>query len=124
MPFLSYLTNASFAEYLRTMAVHEDKILVVGAVPKDRADELRWVNWIPLPRIISSRSPGDLPDDQNALFYAEAWGLVHYLHQGRDGDHDVSAELDRYIQSVEAGASDEDAFRDAFGISIGAADAR
>ncbi len=114
--------DEGFAEYLRSVAVHEDKFLVVGAVPKDRVDELRWVTWMPLKRIISSRSPGDLPDAQAALFYAQAWGLVHYLNQGRDGAHDVSEELDHYLELVEAGASDADAFRQAFGISISAAD--
>ena len=56
-----------------------------------------------------------------AVFYAEAWALVHYLQQGREGRHNVSEEMDRYLKLVEVGSSDENAFGEAFGMSISTA---
>jgi tetratricopeptide (TPR) repeat protein len=106
------------AEYLGATTVHKDELVVLGAVPKGREKTFRWVKWLSLKRIVSSRGYSGLTDEQQSLFYAQSWALVHYLHQGREGDHDVSAELDRYIDLVEGGSDHADAFEEAFGISL------
>jgi tetratricopeptide (TPR) repeat protein len=69
--------------------------------------------------VITARGLDEFRDDTEVgVFYAEAWALVHYLQQGREGRHNVSEELDRYLELVEAGSSDEDAFEEAFGVTI------
>jgi tetratricopeptide (TPR) repeat protein len=114
--------SEGFAEYLGATTVHEDELLILGAVPKGRGDVFGWVRWLPLTRIVSARGYSGLTEEQQSLFYAQSWALVHYLHQGREGDHYVSAELDHYMDLVETGSDQEDAFEAAFGISLAKAD--
>lgn len=103
-----------FAELLSTAHVRGD-LLVIGAVPRSRILSFQGSPWIPLGRIVSARSYGDFGSRERHMFYAESWALVHYLTLDRDESRDLRAELLRYIELVEAGRSDEEAFGRAFG---------
>jgi tetratricopeptide (TPR) repeat protein len=110
--------NEGFAEYMSTFEVRDDE-LIIGTAERARVQVLNWAPWISLRRVITARGLGDFYDDiEVATFYAEAWALVHYLQQGREGRHSVSEELDLYLERVESGSSDEDAFEEAFGMTI------
>jgi tetratricopeptide (TPR) repeat protein len=110
--------SEGFAEYMSTFEV-EDQELVIGTAQRGRVQVLNWAPWISLRRVITARGLDGFHDDiEIAVFYAEAWALVHYLQQGREGRHNVSEELDRYLELVEAGSSDDDAFEEAFGMRI------
>jgi tetratricopeptide (TPR) repeat protein len=111
--------SEGFAEYMSTFEIRKDQELVIGTAERDRVQVLNWAPWIPLRRVIAARGlDGFHNDTEVGVFYAEAWALVHYLQQGREGRHNVSEELDRYLELVEAGSSDEDAFEEAFGVTI------
>jgi tetratricopeptide (TPR) repeat protein len=111
--------NEGFAEYMSTFEIRKDRELVIGSAQRERVQVLNWAPWIPLRRIITARGLDGFHDETEVgVFYAEAWALVHYLQQGRGGHHNVSAELDRYIELIEGGSSDEDAFEEAFGVTI------
>ena len=111
--------DEGFAEYMSSYAVRKNQELVIGTVQPERVQVLNWAPWIPLRRVIEARGLDSFHNcTEVAVFYAEAWALVHYLHQGREGRHNVSEEMDRYLKLVEVGSSDEDAFEEAFGMSI------
>jgi tetratricopeptide (TPR) repeat protein len=110
--------SEGFAEYLSTVAVHGDGMLVLGGVPKDRMGALRSATWIPVRSVISKSGYRGLPPSKIALWHAKSWALVHYLHQGREGSHDISSEVRAYITLVESGVDEDDAFEQAFGESV------
>ncbi len=115
--------NEGFAEYMGTMEVRKNQELVIGTAQRERVQVLNWAPWMPLRRVVAARGLGAFHDDTEvAVFYAEAWALVHYLHQGREGNRNVSDEMDRYLKLVETGKSDEEAFAEAFGMDITEAD--
>ena len=108
--------DEGFAEFLSTAVAHKDKI-VIGAVPKDRISTFKYSALIPISKIISARSLGDLGRRDQDMFYAQSWALVHYLHLGRGGPKNVGPEIERYLEVVESGLDDDAAFEDAFGQS-------
>ncbi len=115
--------DEGFAEYLSALKVRKDRELVIGTADRSRIQVFKWAPWIPLRRVVAARGTDEFHDDTEvAVFYAEAWALVHYLQQGREGHHDVSAEMDLYLERVEAGSTDEDAFEEAFEIDFSRAD--
>ena len=114
--------NEGFAEYMGTMEVRKNQELVIGTAQRSRVQVLNWMPWMPLRRLVAARGLGGFQVNEVEVFYAEAWALVHYLHQGREGNHNVSDEMDRYIKLVEIGKSDEEAFAEAFGMDMAEAD--
>lgn len=48
-----------------------------------------------------------------ALFYAQSWGLIHYLLQGTEG-----GDLDRFVQLVGEGRGEATALREAYGVEL------
>jgi tetratricopeptide (TPR) repeat protein len=106
--------DEGFAEFLSTATIEGDRV-IVGAFPKDRIPVFQYSRWMPVSRIISVRSYEDVPRDQLAMFYAQSWALVHYLTLDREGEHSFGQEMKRYLDRVEQGSSDDDAFETAFG---------
>ncbi len=114
--------SEGFAEYMSTMEVRDNRELVIGTAQRGRVEALNWAPWMPLHQVVAARGLGAFHEDEVPVFYAEAWALVHYLHQGREGNHNVSGEMDRYLELVETGKSDKEAFAEAFGMDTAGAD--
>ncbi len=60
--------------------------------------------------------------EQQSMFYAEAWALVHYLILNGDNRTDFVASLGAYVESVRHGIDEDSAFQRAFGLSTGELD--
>lgn len=65
-----------FAEYVMTARFQKDSISF-GQASTMRASWLAGREWLPLERILFEPPPKK--DEENALYYAQSWLLVHYL---------------------------------------------
>jgi tetratricopeptide (TPR) repeat protein len=105
-----------FAEFLSTVTVHEDgQHVVIGAFPTDRKQGFRLGEPAPYEEIISARVGSSI---HGTMFYEQSWSLVHWIQLGRGSGHSPAGEMNRYLEWVEAGHSDAEAFEEAFGISM------
>ncbi len=107
--------SEGFAEYLSAGQTHSGKF-VVGGIPKDRSKRLSRSRWIPLQKILSPEDYGGWSKERRAMFYAEAWALVHYLHHRPERDTLIQ-DMTRYLELVESGKDDVEAFEEAFEIT-------
>jgi tetratricopeptide (TPR) repeat protein len=104
-----------FAEYLSAEQTTSGKF-VVGGVQKGRYENLSRLSWIPMRQIISPEDYDRWSGERRAMFYAEAWGLVHFLNH-RPGRDTFSRDMARYIELVDSGKGDLEAFEEAFMIT-------
>ncbi|HEM46298.1 MAG TPA: hypothetical protein ENO23_04545, partial [Alphaproteobacteria bacterium] len=65
-----------YAEVLSTVK-HRRGAVVVGSVPTFRIDELRYRTWLPIRRIVQPDGYERWTDEDQSMYYAEAWALVH-----------------------------------------------
>jgi tetratricopeptide (TPR) repeat protein len=102
--------TAEFYAYTR----FQSQRIYLGA-PTERYRTLRGRTPIPVETFIGigPRSPYYLDGNQNQLYYAEAWALVHYLTYG-DGMEN-GKRLDQFSSLLQQGVRQEDAFERVFG---------
>jgi tetratricopeptide (TPR) repeat protein len=112
--------HEGFAELFGAMSIVGDQVRV-GFPPEYRMDSLRYGNWVPIEKVVATRSLGEFPGAED-MFYAESWALVHYLQYGREDHAATTVQMPRYLSLIDAGASVADAWRDAFGGELGALD--
>jgi Flp pilus assembly protein TadD len=98
-----------FAEYVMTARFEKDSISF-GQASTMRARWLANVNWLPLERILFEPLPKR--SDENALYYAESWLLVHYLLR----DEGRRAKAIEYLNATGRGEAPRAAFARIFGI--------
>ena len=109
--------DEGFAEYLSAARTHFE-YFEIGLVPEHRRGSLIYSSWISMRKILS---PGDYDrwgDERKAMFYAEAWALVHYLQNRSDRDTSFGQDMGHYVELVESGESDIEAFEEAFGMTV------
>ncbi len=106
-----------FAEYLSSMEVRADEI-IVGGVPPERHSSFRTHRWINMREIVSRRSGDDWTAQRSWMFYSEAWALVHFLMNRTEEELRFNDQLEAYIQKLDAGGDSIASFETAFGISI------
>jgi tetratricopeptide (TPR) repeat protein len=110
--------DEGFAELMRGTRVTADSV-ELGVVLADRMTTLRSNPPMPLEEVLTVQSPLRLGPKGAAVYYAQAWLLVHYLRFGANaGFPDRSAELVRYLDLVNHGRPEAEACRDAFGIGF------
>lgn len=107
--------NEGFAEYLSAEQTVSGKF-VVGGVQKGRFENLSRLPWIPLQQIVSPVDYDKWSGARKSMFYAEAWGLVHFLNHRPERDT-FSQDMARYIELVDSGKGDLEAFEEAFMIT-------
>jgi tetratricopeptide (TPR) repeat protein len=108
--------DEGFAEYLSATRTHFD-YFEVGRVPKHRRGSLIYSNWISMRNILSPKDFDRWGGERKAMFYAEAWALVHYLQNRSERDTPFGQDMGHYIELVESGKGDVAAFEEAFGIT-------
>ena len=108
--------DEGFAEYLSAASMRAGKF-EVGGVPKIRSRRLSHSRWIPLRKILSPEDYGAWSKEHKLMFYAEAWALVHYLQNRPDRDTSFGQDMTRYIELVDSGMGDIEAFEEAFMIT-------
>lgn len=110
-----------FAEYLSSMKVRSDEI-IIGSVAPGRVAVFSYVPWIDMRNIIARRGDDEWTAERNALFYAEAWALVHYLMNRTDQPKRFNDQLEDYVRQLDAGTDSIESFEAAFGESVEAFD--
>ena len=109
--------DEGFAEYL-SAGRSDAGNFEIGRVPEHRRDSLAYLRWIPLRNILSPENYGEWSRQRKSMYYAEAWALVHYLQNRTDRDVPFGQEMARYIELVESGKDELDAFEEAFAITV------
>jgi tetratricopeptide (TPR) repeat protein len=112
--------DEGFAELLMTFEIKGNDI-AFGKVSPVRASWLNATNAsqqvLAFDRLLSVASPQALGRDENAMFYAQSWLLMHYLNFGRP-DANLSADMTRYLDLTAKGTPPVAAFEQAFGIEV------
>lgn len=82
--------DEGLAEFWSSIVISGDRI-VIGPPQQKHLSVLRSRSWIPIDDMIAHRR-GTLPPSrsQTAMFYAQAWAMVHYLLLGQDDDAPLS----------------------------------
>ena len=107
--------NEGFAEYMSTTAFRDDGRYTIGCVPQHRAAWTKYIEWLPMLRVLSADNVADLEgsrgvggtgthvgSDRNpADSYAQSWYAVHYFL----ADGQRKAQLNRYLQEWAAGVA-------------------
>ena len=104
--------DEGFADLLATVKV-EGRRVEYGKPDRDLVQWLVHRAWIPYGQIIEGEDHSSWHQERNALFYAQSWALVHYLHWGRE-DGSFPEDNARYLRQVEAGRPAREAFEEAF----------
>jgi tetratricopeptide (TPR) repeat protein len=90
------------------------KEMFLGA-PSPRIQILRARSLYPLPTILlaTQSSPYYRDEDKIGMFYAESWGLTHFLMFGENMGR--GQRMNAYLESLQKGVATETAFEQAFG---------
>lgn len=96
-----------FAEYMMTATFDKNEI-ELGKPSVGRAYALASMKWLPLEAVLFGGVPRTR--DEGALYYGEAWLLVHYLMR----DPARKAQLVDYLQATAAGEAPRAAFKRVF----------
>jgi FimV-like protein len=109
--------NEGLAEYYSTFSISDQKVLI-GKLIVSHVFRLRQNKMLPLRTLfqIDHQSPYYNERDKQSIFYAESWALVHYLILGKEGKR--RNQLSKFVELVSAGTPAEQAFQDAFAMTI------
>jgi len=102
-----------FAEFMGTSRVRGDVVELFRA-PEGRLNVLLYFDWLDPKQLLDSSEFEDLGEIDTALFYAQAWILVHYLHNRPEGEPTISEGNARYSQLRSTGMGEITAFEEAF----------
>jgi tetratricopeptide (TPR) repeat protein len=109
--------DEGMAEYLGTVQLRDGKVHI-GRASEIALNSIAYNPWLPLSKVVDPERYEKWTDEDQAMFYAEAWALVHYLHTSRRKDGKLTADLGRYLELLEAGRSGREAFEEGFGIGL------
>jgi tetratricopeptide (TPR) repeat protein len=113
------------AEFYSTARVSGDRRRVTtGAQLPGRVRQLRGATeLIPLRTLfdVDQQSPYYYESGKRGLFYAQSWALAHFILNGEGGSR--RARLPRFVELLASGVAPADAFGQAFGLDLDAADA-
>lgn len=108
--------DEGFSELFSTVRVKED-YFTFGDVSKNRIDWLSYHPWMSFNKLLQVTDTNELRRDHRAIFYAQAWALIHYLHLGREG-HKFQAETAQYLTLRKQGKDNIDAFEEAYSLPV------
>ncbi len=105
--------DEGLAEFYGNTELRKDQILV-GA-PSPRVSVLRGRTMFPLSIVLSVDPSSSYYHDPTKadMFYAESWGLTHFLMFGDGMDH--GQKLNKYLVRLQQGADQDKAFQEVFG---------
>src|SRR4029077_11977588 len=105
--------DEGLAEFFANSELRSNDMFV--GVPSPRIPILRARTLYPLPTILSATqsSPYYRDEDKIGMFYAESWGLTHFLMFGDNMGH--GQRMNAYLQALQKGVASEAAFEQAFG---------
>ena len=106
--------NAEYLSHSRLQA----QAFEFGLAPEKHLAALSFSAWLPLRRIIEVTDVSALDETEGALFYGQAWLLVHYLRSLPGSDGAIPGMLQEYARLVSAGTLLAPAFEQSFGLQI------
>ncbi len=106
--------HEGMAEFFSTFRIKGDKA-EIGRPIDDHVEWLKHTPLFPLPKLfVIDHSSRDWDESsRRGLFYAEAWVLYHYLNMGRP---ELGPKLEVFLESLNATANVNQAWKDAFGM--------
>ena len=105
------------AEFLSHSRLSHDAF-EYGIAPEKYLATLGFSSWMPLSTLLAISDASALGELDGAMFYAQAWLLVHYLHSRTDNEEKLGAALTRYARQVGRGVHPTEAFEVAFGLDV------
>jgi tetratricopeptide (TPR) repeat protein len=113
VPWAPLWFNEGLAELYQTFSIVGSKVRI-GVPPAGHLGRLRNGYLMPLAQLfaVTHSSPEYTEADDQALFYAQSWAMVHYLTIGSSKRR---AQLIRFLALADQGADLNEAFRQAFG---------
>ncbi len=109
--------NEGFAEHLSDMRVRRN-VLEIGRPSKHKRESIRNASWIPIADILTSAEYFSVwSADEQAMFYAESWALVHYLLNRPGRKTPFAVDMQRYLALIESGEQNIAAFEQAFDVT-------
>ncbi|MEP7210476.1 MAG: hypothetical protein ABI740_06540 [Alphaproteobacteria bacterium] len=102
-----------FAEYLST-ADFSGEGVYLGKVSYIRGSWLANGSWLPVEKLLNFHPTEKWTEEDEALFYAQAWLIVHYFFNTPER----AKGFDRYVRALTAGGDLIGAFEPSFGISV------
>lgn len=113
----SYATwfSEGIAEYYSSFEMRGAKQVLLGKPLAHHAATLQQ-QFIPLRELINADQSSKIynESDRATVFYAESWALVHFL-RGNDLTRD---RFDEYMKLAERGTTQQQAFKEAFGMEL------
>lgn len=105
--------NEGLAEYYETFSMDGDRKATLGYFNQRHLDLLRDTQLIPLKDFfeVDNYSLHQNGHGARSIFYAQAWALMHYMHQSGLGG---SAQLNKFISLIMKKIEPEKAFRESF----------
>ena len=110
--------NEGIAELYETFEERNGgKSAILGMAPAQHVLELRSRVFIPLSELmaVDRSSPMYNEGNRRGLFYAQSWALMHYLTFGNPTRRE---QLTRYLNTMNAGASQDAALKSAFSADL------
>lgn len=110
--------NEGLAEYYSTFAIKEDRKVHLGEPIPYHVLALREEKLMPLRALfaVDHYSPEYNEKNKRGIFYAQSWGLVHYLMFANNMER--RPQLSKFINLTGAGMAIEQAFKQAFQTDI------
>lgn len=101
--------SEGFAEYFGTLQFKPNNVVELGHAPWGRIDAIRSGSWLPVRKLLTARSYGDVSDI--GALYAQGWLLTHLSIQNKERGQQLQA----YLNAVASGTDYTKAANDAFG---------
>ena len=106
--------NAEYLSHSRLQA----QAFEFGLAPDNHIATLSFSSWLPLRQTLELTDVSALDETDGALFYAQAWLLVHYLRSLPGADNAIPGMLQEYARLVSTGTLPALAFEQSFGLQI------
>ena len=105
------------AEYLSHSRLR-DQAFEYAMAPKQHVATLHFTQWLPYSEVLETNDTTLLGPVEGAVFYAQSWLLVHYLHSGETSERNVQGKMHAYANAVSGGQSHVEAFERVFAIDL------
>jgi len=109
--------NEGYAEYVSSSTLSKTRF-EFGLPLDGRLNDLANSSWLPWEDIITATSLSGLTKRKRAMYYAQSWFLVHFLHNRKDKPLSVHESWTNYLRHLRNGDSVLSAFEQAFNTPI------
>lgn len=104
--------SEGWAEYFMTTQITPSGAKV-GAYNEGRVSNLLWADWLPMETVLS-KDPSELTEDEQAMYYAQSWFLMHWLRS----DEARTVWANKASAAIAVGVDPVKAMQDATGMDM------